>query len=461
MGSDNGSASTASKKWCDENRQRPRRIWTPAARRATIWPVRASVVCIAVLLTASACGRLDYEPFARDGGTPPDARIEGRDAGSSVDAALDASTPRDTSVPLDAACAAGEVQIVDGCAPRLRLTVTATVGARTSFLDTEINGAAVLHAVVTSPPGDDRSPDVLLATMAAASETTTGPASLRLRVRHEESTALSMYLVAYRFLRDGTRETLVWGMIATSEPLFTTRTIGASAGDVETAVYIPDEVRVDPATPRPAVLFLHGWGGATTLANATEVARDSGLIQRMIAEPALYRDFPFIVVTPHCIEARHGGCFGWTNHSLPIAALDDVASTYAIDERRTYITGLSTGGEGTFTVASAYPTRFAAAVPTASTYSTRTPVCMMLGVPVWAFHGDADTLQPPSNSQMYVNQIAGGCGALPPIAPTLTLVGCRGGTTNHCGWEEAYDGDHGGSADGFTSVFEWMLAHTR
>ena len=112
-------------------------------------------------------------------------------------------------------------------------------------------------------------------------------------------------------------------------------------------------------------------------------------------------------------------------------------------------------------MASAYPARFAAAVPIASTHDAATRVCDMTGVPVWAFHGDADSLQPPSNSQMYVDRIAAACPSAPAEAPTLTLLPCRAPPQDHCGWIEAYDGSHGAVVGGFTSVFDWMLSHTR
>jgi hypothetical protein len=85
----------------------------------------------------------------------------------------------------------------------------------------------------------------------------------------------------------------------------------------------------------------------------------------------------------------------------------------------------------------------------------------MLDVPVWAFHGEFDTLQPPTNSTTYLDRLRTSCPMAPSQDPTLTLVSCRDPLSDHCGWVEAYDGTHGGSAGGFTSIWSWLLAYTR
>jgi predicted peptidase len=144
-----------------------------------------------------------------------------------------------------------------------------------------------------------------------------------------------------------------------------------------------------------------------------------------------------------------------------MTALDELAAAYPVDPARTYVTGLSTGGQGVFTIASAFPSRFAAAAPIGSTYDAGTPVCSMLDVPVWAFHGEFDTLQPPTNSTTYLDRLRTSCPMAPSQDPTLTLVSCRDPLSDHCGWVEAYDGTHGGSAGGFTSIWSWLLAYTR
>ncbi len=279
---------------------------------------------------------------------------------------------------------------------------------------------------------------------------------------HTEDTALTLTLVAFRTLRGGAREAVSWTDDVTTLPLLEFRSTALPrGGNVSSAVFVPDAVRDDPSMPRPTILFLHGWGGATAVPDVMGIPMDDGVLERIVTQPGLYPDFPFFVIAPHCVEAVHGGCWGWTNTELAMTALDELAAAYPVDPARTYVTGLSTGGQGVFTIASAFPSRFAAAAPIGSTYDAGTPVCSMLDVPVWAFHGEFDTLQPPTNSTTYLDRLRTSCPMAPSQDPTLTLVSCRDPLSDHCGWVEAYDGTHGGSAGGFTSIWSWLLAYTR
>jgi len=429
-----------------------------AARLVHDGRVRTRISVGACLLVLGACGRHNYDP--RDPSVIDAWRDPELDAGPDDDAPTDA--PSDV-FGADAACGAGEVRLLDGsCAPPLTLGVEARIGARSTYLDVAINGPATLHTALTIPSiGVAPTDDAVLAMPAASPDVLAGIGITRIQVRHVEDTSIDFHVVAHRELADGSRESLVWTETSSTEPLLTIRTITFGPNPVETVVFVPDAYRADPTTPRPTILFLHGWGSATAVPDATGLAMDAGLLERIVSEPGRYEDFPFLVVAPHCIETVHGGCWGWTNDTLPMAALDDVATALPVDATRTYVAGLSTGGEGTFTVASMHSERFAAAIPIGSTYDAATPVCSMIDVPVWAFHGEFDTLQPPSNSQTYLSRIQNDCSGRPSEDPALTLVPCREGDSDHCGWVEAFDGSHGGSLGGATDVFAWLLAHTR
>ena len=73
-------------------------------------------------------------------------------------------------------------------------------------------------------------------------------------------------------------------------------------------------------------------------------------------------DFPFIVIFP---QAREGE--DWTAESAggkrAIAILTEVQKDYRIDTDRVSLTGLSMGGQGTWSLATADPKRWAAMVP--------------------------------------------------------------------------------------------------
>jgi len=57
-----------------------------------------------------------------------------------------------------------------------------------------------------------------------------------------------------------------------------------------------------------------------------------------------------------------------------------------------YVTGVSLGGRGTWSVAVDFPERFAAIVPVCGTYGHPERIGRIKDVPVWAFHGDQDTV---------------------------------------------------------------------
>ncbi|GAI28759.1 unnamed protein product, partial [marine sediment metagenome] len=71
------------------------------------------------------------------------------------------------------------------------------------------------------------------------------------------------------------------------------------------------------------------------------------------------KDFPFIVVSPQCPTGDW-----WTDKvEVLINLLDDIVARYKVDKERIYLTGLSMGGYGTWSLASAHPERFAAIAP--------------------------------------------------------------------------------------------------
>jgi predicted peptidase len=98
-------------------------------------------------------------------------------------------------------------------------------------------------------------------------------------------------------------------------------------------------------------------------------------------------DFPFVVVTPQC----PGEYDAWPSDLL-VDLIDDVVRKYDVDARRVYITGVSLGGRGSWSFACDYPERVAAVVPVCGTYSHPERIHRIKDVPVWAFHGDQDTM---------------------------------------------------------------------
>ena len=197
-------------------------------------------------------------------------------------------------------------------------------------------------------------------------------------------------------------------------------------------VFVPPSY--DGTKEYPTILFLHG-AGETKQADK----KDGKLPAEVGIGPAIKKrekDFPFIVVIP-----RAEG-FGWgadtKNAKRALAMLDEVQKEYKTDPKRQYLTGLSMGGMGTWSIAMAHPDRFAAAVPICGRGDVKTAE-KIKDLPVWAFHGDADTSVKVEGSRDMIDAIkkAGG-------SPKYTEYPKVG----HNSWDMAYGTD---------DLYKWLL----
>lgn len=108
------------------------------------------------------------------------------------------------------------------------------------------------------------------------------------------------------------------------------------------------------------------------------------------------KKFPFIIVAPLMDIPNWSG-------EVVDGVLNEVATQYQIDEDRIYVTGLSIGGFGTWTVALAYPKRFAAIAPIAGGGDPELVDESVKHLPVWVFHGAEDDSIPLERAQEMVN----------------------------------------------------------
>lgn len=198
-------------------------------------------------------------------------------------------------------------------------------------------------------------------------------------------------------------------------------------------VFVPKDY--DGTKAYPVILFLHG-AGETKQANAKKEGKMPVEVGIGPAIKKREKDFPFIVVIP-----RAEG-FGWgattPNARRALAMLDEVMKEYKIDAKRQYLSGLSMGGMGTWSIAMAMPDRFAAIVPICGRGDVKTAE-KIKDLPCWAFHGDADTSVNVSGSRDMIEAIkkAGG-------SPKYTEYPKVG----HNSWDMAYGTDE---------LYEWLL----
>ena len=203
---------------------------------------------------------------------------------------------------------------------------------------------------------------------------------------------------------------------------------GPSEG-LDYLVYLPADYARDAARRWPLVVFLHGIGERGE--NVQQVRR-IGLTRRVESRGGA----PYILVAPQCPPGR-----AWEPKPLG-RMLDQVLSEHRADARHVILTGLSWGGMGTWRWGVDQPERFAALVPICGGASA-SGVGALKGMPIWAFHGDADTVVPLEGHRRVV-EAAKQAGA----QVRFTVYNGVG----HNSWDRAY-------AD--PSLEEWMLAQRR
>lgn len=192
--------------------------------------------------------------------------------------------------------------------------------------------------------------------------------------------------------------------------------------------YLPKEYGMDDSGI-PLLLFLHGSG---------ERGKDVNLVAKH-GPPKLIsqgKEFPFIVVSPQCPEGM------WWTMDSQLEILNDmiesICENYNVDRNRIYITGLSMGGYGTWSMLAKYPDKFAAAVPICGGGDSSL-VELYCKVPIWVFHGAKDNVVPVAQSESMVNALKK-CGS----DVKFTVYPDAG----HNSWEETYNNPE---------LFKWIL----
>jgi predicted peptidase len=178
----------------------------------------------------------------------------------------------------------------------------------------------------------------------------------------------------------------------------------------------------------PLMLFLHGSGESGT--NLAKV-KTHGPPKIVESKP----DFPFILVSPQSAGR------GWNDDTLN-ALLDRVIRKYRVDKHRVYLTGLSMGGYGTWSLAAAHPEKFAAIVPICGG-GNPADAKQLAALPIWVFHGAKDRTVPVQRSQEMVEAIRAAGGNV-----KFTEYPEAG----HDCWTETYDNPE---------LYNWLLAQKR
>ena len=194
-------------------------------------------------------------------------------------------------------------------------------------------------------------------------------------------------------------------LAAQQETGFLNRTVNIGGKPVRYQVYVP--LDYTPAKNWPVILFLHGAGERGT----------DGLRQTQVGLGTAIREnarwFPAIVVLP---QAPPGKIWGGDVGEWALAALEQSIGEFHGDRTRLYLTGISMGGYGAWTLALYHPKMFAAIVAVCGgvlppTHFKQLGVPLsdpdpyagvaqrLAGTPAWLFHGAADSVVPVTESR--------------------------------------------------------------
>ncbi len=239
----------------------------------------------------------------------------------------------------------------------------------------------------------------------------------------------------------------LWAAKHPQDTGFLDRTIVVNGVAHRYVVYLPENW--NKAVKWPVILFLHGSGERGS----------EGLDETQIGLPAALRvhpeRWPFVVVMPQVPFSHHH----WTDPDMmqmAMAALRVEEHEFNGDPDRTYLTGLSLGGYGTWELARDNPHVFAAIAPVCggifwsyqpSRWSEQTTLPeeyarVLRREPVWMFHGAEDPVVSPRQSALMYD-------ALKTADGHVRLSEYAG--VKHNVWEKAYAN---------SELPHWLLSHS-
>jgi len=192
---------------------------------------------------------------------------------------------------------------------------------------------------------------------------------------------------------------------------------------------LPAQYNSDTSQRWPLLMFLHGSGESGHELQKVKAHGPPELVEKG-------KNFPFIVVSPQSDVPN-----GWDADML-YKLLQDVKRKYRVDNDRIFLTGLSMGGYGTWSLAMKHPEEFAAIAPVCGGGDT-TDTWKLRNIPVWCFHGAKDNVVLPVYSE---NLVKATRRLNPDVKFTLYPE------ANHNSWDLTYNND---------SLYTWMLSHTR
>lgn len=200
-------------------------------------------------------------------------------------------------------------------------------------------------------------------------------------------------------------------------------------------IFVP--AKFEPGSQPPAMLFLHGAGdGGTNNINQIMVGLGPAIWKRKAS-------FPFVTVFPQCRTGSNWNADG-PDAQWALAMLRQTQREFGTDPDRVYLTGLSMGGTGTWSIATKDPSAWAAIVPLCAAPNTaKVEKFIAARLPVWNFCGDKDREGiVKANHEMQAALSNAGVNAKYTEYP---------GVGHNC-WDDAY---------GTEALYKWLLQQAR
>ncbi len=193
--------------------------------------------------------------------------------------------------------------------------------------------------------------------------------------------------------------------------------------------YVPPSY---PGTSKwPLLIALHGVGENGNQTSELSKVLNPG-IGALLKNNAWPNTRPFIVLLP-----QHTGTNNCPNANEIKAFITWAMANYAVDTKRVYLTGLSE-----------LDNQIAALVPIAGNGAPawNSKMCLLGKVPIWAFHGDADTKVNVSGTNTPMNGLAT-C----PVPPRKDAIKTIYPGVGHNSWDQTYNLSSG------NDIYSWML----
>ncbi|NMO16607.1 hypothetical protein HPC49_21575 [Pyxidicoccus fallax] len=215
------------------------------------------------------------------------------------------------------------------------------------------------------------------------------------------------------------------------------------------AAFLPAGYNADRNAKWPLIISLHGIGGVTLTDDHSAVASNAEGLAWNLLSPSFRAGFGAIAVSPHYWKASPSGQ-AWFNMPRVMGLLEDLKRDYLVDTDRVYFTGFSGGANSLYEADGipAHVSKVAAFVPIAATLTPAnvSNICNLRTLPIWPFHGGADSSSLPDKSTSLKMKLETQCGGTTSAMLNPTVYPNVGHSSTL--WRTAY---------GTPALWDWLL----